>query len=105
MYTILTMLGNKCLGKSTRGLEWTHNQQHVPISRHYFCPVCGEVWAKVVCVDEKSRHHVWTVHCSDHGTGSLLCPWDDTFNRSLPLQAIVREIDLLLKNPDKYNWR
>lgn len=101
-FQIYTFLEGQCLGHKVRGLQRTHEQLHVPFSHHYFCPACGEVWAKVVVMDEKTKHCFLPKPCPQHGLGSLLCSWDDYLNLSLATKAILREIDLCLSNPEAY---
>ena len=63
----------------------------------YFCPVCGEVWARVVCdrdVPEPLRWHVREHPCEQHSTiwhvsGTLL-PGSDLINLDVLPPEVLR---------------
>ena len=67
----------------------------------WFCPECGEIWARAVV--EGSPFRVLTRRCGKHPArwltdlpGSLLISWLDDFNPTLPLALWQREVLLHL---------
>lgn len=96
-------VGNQYLGEAPRGLASRTNSP--PPSLAFFCPQCGEVWAR--CPIDNQR---WTISHSpcekcdriDILTlpGSLWRALDTEFQNALPREALLREFHLALKYLD-----
>lgn len=70
----------------------------------YFCPRCGDVWAKL---DAGGYCTVMTAaYCRKHGDGTIarLCPferWETEFGDDWPLEAKVHELTALLDQAER----
>lgn len=102
------------LGTVARGLVRVHAEYQPPYSHAWFCPDCGEVWAKASTYqsqpdEELTPDNKYTIEggqCSKHPgpspyhvPGTMLLAWDDEFNNlllSCP-DAVKREFDLHMK--------
>lgn len=65
---------------------------------HFYCPICGEVWAVAFSEHPTPAHHYIRARCTAHGGGRLY-PF---FNASgLPHALLVREalLELTLAHP------
>lgn len=71
----------------------------------FFCPHCGDVWARVL--EEGRYHQGYAVGCSKHShwdvPGSLWLSWDSNWNAALPPDAIRREFLLTLDHWSREN--
>lgn len=95
-------------GSVTRGLVRVHAEYQKPYSYAWFCPDCGEVWAKAPVTDNHgtSKYTIEGGQCwmhpgpsPYHVPGTMLVAWDDTFNElllSCP-DLVKREFDLHMK--------
>lgn len=77
----------------------------------YFCPMCGEIWARVA-VEGQKQWISWSVQCDKHHSpywpiiyGSMYLMWDRSFNDSMPEPALWREFDLALAHFDRMKER
>lgn len=100
----------KFLGRSQRADELVHGQYRPPPSIAYFCPTCGEVWARVVVAGQEFM--VWTMSCRKHQppfrltvAGSMLQLWNHDHNASLPRGALLREVLVHCDWFEKDFWR
>jgi hypothetical protein len=61
------------------------------------CNKCGEVWARRVALDREDidNWQVKRIPCRIHGNGSLWSDWNEPWNRSLPYELLLRELDLM----------
>ena len=100
-------LGQQFMG--TGAIEMlNHDPKHSPpLSVAYFCPVCGEVWARAVITGQ--AYEVWALLCEKHPLeypyrvpGSLWLTWNATHNDSLTREMLTREVDLHLEHYDKF---
>ena len=98
------------LGRSQRPDELVHGQWRTPPSQAYFCPTCGEVWARVVVPNQEFT--VWSMPCRKHQprfrltvAGSLYRLWDRDFNDSFPRGALLREVLVHADWIEKDYWR
>jgi hypothetical protein len=103
LYTQQLYLGKRHLGTSNRLQVPVHGELQPPNSSAFFCPVCVDVWARAAVLrsdGQMMRAVVWTRPCQKHTgdaygvSGSLLLPWDRSFNEALPLAALRREVVL-----------
>lgn len=93
-------LGQRLLGTSPRQAYWADMQ---PATCHtaYLCPVCGEVWGRVLQSDKSSAE--WIAQrrfCVKHGNGSFIAPWSQQFDE-LPLEVLTHELNLQLTLYDR----
>jgi hypothetical protein len=66
-----------------------------PESWHIICPDCGTLWATREVLPT-SKH--WTVRlwpCRDCGNGSLWDAWNKPWNLSLPVELLLREMEII----------
>lgn len=80
-----------------------HEELHPPGSEAYFCPTCGDVWARFPVIDKMTnktiKYLARAVHCEkDGGTGELYAPWNPDFTSSLPNDAVRYEFNQLIKH-------
>lgn len=85
-----------------------------PLSLHFFCPLCGDVWAQILVVDQ--QHQTYQRPCLKHSdapyavanlTGVPTPPEDSVLWKGLPpsylAQCLTRLIALLeVHNPDYF---
>ena len=74
----------------------------------YFCPVCGEIWARVIY--DYQFNYVplvpvsWSIEsrrCASHGDGTLLTGYEGEHLRSCSPELLSREaLILCLRNPN-----
>jgi len=85
------------MGTAIRSFVKRQDSVDIPLSYAYFCPTCGEVWARAVC--ENRPFFVWTVGCRKHQqynfliAGSLMLPLEPDFNAILPLDVLKWELE------------
>ena len=96
---------DKFLGESSRGLCLRTNDR--PVSTAFFCPICGEIWARAVV--EGSRWYTKHVECSRCGKlgvinfpGSVWSPLDGDFNISLPREVLELELEIAIAWRERY---
>ena len=69
---------------------------------HYCCPSCGIEWGRMYPLG-KAAHQFLHLKCNSCGGGSFRL-WGDFPLRSLPVQALVREIELIISKGEKYDY-
>lgn len=90
----------KYLGSAQRGLTFINGGIGAPQSYAFFCPLCGDLWAR--CPVEANdglteEFMVWTKCCKKHGRhsfdlpGSLYMAWDKSFSDSFPDELLREE--------------
>lgn len=96
------------LGMGLRALDRRSPVVEVPRSYAYFCPHCAEVWARfpVERVQGSGRYERFEsqVKCcrrcpepfSSRPAGELWLSYDKSFNDAMPLQALHRELLILI---------
>lgn len=93
-------------GQVYEALPRPHNSP----SYAWFCPVCGEVWARAIT---GGRFAVWTRPCSKHLDpllpslaipGSIWLAWDTDFTDSLSRELVSRELLLLLAHVERFGY-
>lgn len=102
-YTLF--LGNALLG---RGVAAPH-PLHGPWHRAWFCPHCGEIWARAVVDLPNIEWQVWHGLCPRHASpswftiaGSLWSEYEPEFSASLPPAALQRELAIHFTHFDKH---
>ncbi|ERR1700740_3406365 len=113
MYETELWAEGKPLGTFPRPLVRVHAEYQPPYSHAWFCPDCGEVWAKAktyadpdASTLEYTKYTIEGGQCAKHPgpspyhvPGTMLIAWDGEFNRlllSCPM-AVKREFELHLK--------
>lgn len=98
MYKHSLYLGPRFLDSFSRPAPIIHAERQPARSMAYFCPHCGEVWARAV-VEGCLQWDVSAVYCRDHPgpspfvvAGSLLLSWDAEYT------------NCLLNCPDVVKW-
>jgi len=109
----LFFVDGKFLGETERDW-WKRRRPHVvgPCSYLFFCPACGEVWAKCPVTQvgtgtrqvqqfDSVRHlcrKCWLPHADDRWQipGSLLLDFDEEFVGALPEEVLKRELLLAI---------
>lgn len=78
-----------------------------PNSWAFFCPTCGEIWARGLSTHERATHHVRTGKCPAHGGGSIVMSVPHGELRNLPQtkEFILYELNLWAQDPGKYRVR
>lgn len=104
-YTQTWFVQGKVLGQWPIGLQRTCSTIHAPQSLAYYCPVCGDVWARRIIAPE-TNWMFWSVHCPRHPDapvwrrppGTLILSFflqDETFN--FPKELYAREALLYIE--------
>ena len=102
-------IGGRYIGAGPAERERIHEGLYVPRSYAYFCPSCGDVWARVIVLDGEvsQKFFAWVAPCPKHEldgvgvSGSLLLPLNHTFNVSLPDEMIQWEFEQHLRWAEK----
>lgn len=92
------------LGAGEIGLVTIHAEQIEPHSLAYFCYTCGEIWARIVVMNEDQDWRINNAYCPRHGLGTIWCSYDREHMRALPREALEREALLALENPKWYEY-
>lgn len=103
MYEQSIFIGSTFLGSFVRPAMLVHAERQPPYSYAYFCPTCGEVWArcptKILGGSAENKWQIQGGHCQLHPgpspftvAGSLLLSWEPEFSQ------------LLLSCPDVVKW-
>jgi hypothetical protein len=74
----------------------------------YFCPECGEVWARLPILNSKGELEIFevsTVACEKHSDqwnvpGSLLSQGLESLLELMPYEAVKREFNLYLRQTE-----
>lgn len=101
-------LRGKYLGSTERKKVWVHETLVPPSGIALFCPICAEIW--LLAPIEGRKTFAFQVECEKHPEeyphlipGSVLLPWDEDWNKALPVPLLKRElilqIDSYLKEP------
>jgi hypothetical protein len=91
------IIEGKHLGTAERTPRFVHAEVHNPVGYAFFCPCCGDVWAR--CPVEDQPWTVWTKPCRKHSTsaldipGSLWLSWDKEFSLALPQEVLRWELE------------
>jgi len=99
------------LGSSNLGLVRVHSELRPPESIAWFCPLCGEIWARREVKDRFGKHpYAWITYirvCQScvrgcyqsklFPAGSLIRTCSDSELDDLPEPVLKRELDILLK--------
>lgn len=78
--------------------ELAHAEWHRPFSIAFFCPFCGDIWARRIVVDGHTEWALWTKPCSRHPhsisrglSGSVWCAYETEYCKNLPVEILRRE--------------
>lgn len=95
------------LGTSLVEGEDRRGASRPPWSIAYFCPACGEVWARIHF--EGQRFYTCTRLCDKHASemrievpGSIWVPFEPAIMRELPEAVLRRELQTHLKHEEIY---
>lgn len=93
-------IGPRLIGSDTVPFFYRHGQRISPKSHAFFCPVCGEIWARIFIPDTK-----WYVihrECSAHGNGwDLRVPGSPELYESFPADVLLILLPHLIEEPDR----
>ena len=101
---------SKYLGCAMTGNKRVHAEYQPPYSHAWFCPECGNLWAKSIVkkayTDDTQKYTIEGGYCELHPgpspyhvPGTMLLAWDEEFNQlllSCP-DAVKREFALHMK--------
>lgn len=102
-YTALFFVGQTELG--TTAFDSARAVLHY--RRHgvaYFCPTCGEIWARTAFIDSRGAVAPFAVEealCAVHGDGTFCAEWLEGILDLLPPAALHREFELELQRVEK----
>ncbi len=68
----------------------------------FFCPQCGEIWARIEAADKSLPWYAAHQPCPRHGTGSLWHSYDIGRYPILPRTLLERELELALLLRENY---
>lgn len=98
------IVGTNHLGTTKVNYTMVHGERHPPCGYAFFCPTCGEIWARapVQIGVEYSKFQSVSRGCAKHPQhalevpGSLWLDWDREFTTSFPFGALLYEVELQL---------
>jgi len=90
------------IGDSEIGFVTVRGLVCEPYSHAYFCPCCGEIWARIFIDVEPQHWMVSTMLCAKHGLGSIWREWDKEYMDALPIEALKLEFLLAYDDPQWY---
>ena len=114
----LFFIGNKLLGETSRQLVYVHGELQCPASYLWFCPYCGEVYARapVMLPGNEGKVSKWQALCHacprcdapryhslESVPGSLWLSWDEDYLAALPNPVLQREAALHFAYYDRIN--
>lgn len=83
--------------------EHIRNESHPPLSLAFFCPKCGDVWARRI-IEPATRWNVLTHECAKHPAprycepaGSIWIDYNTEFLKNLPKEVLMYELNLRLE--------
>lgn len=98
MYEQSIWVDGKFLGSFVRPPMIVHAERQPPRSLAYFCPHCGQIWARAI-VEGCMQWEIGGGYCKEHAgpspftvPGSLLLSWEQEYS------------SLLLSCPDIVRW-
>ena len=97
-YTQTFMLRNSVIATGGIGKIMWKEQAAPPTSKAFFCPVCGDVWGRVVVSDPETGRveHFSSItrECAAHSQashiflgGTFSLPWEREYQEALPLEV------------------
>lgn len=102
MYRQLLFIEGKHLGEMRRKKELHGGELQAPLSLQFYCPQCGDVWAKapVILPEGTAPWIAYRAGCRQHPQhysqpgGTLFHAWLRDFSEALTEGALHRELDL-----------
>lgn len=102
-WTQTWFIDGKCLGQAPCTAEHIRTELPPPRSLAFFCPVCGDVWARRI-IEPATRWNVLTRECKKHiaprycePEGSVWIDYDRDFLKNLPKEVLLYELNLRLE--------
>lgn len=102
MYEQFVYVNDRFLGSFPRPSVFVHAERQPAYSYAYFCPNCGDIWARCPVTASNGFVNKWTIeggYCREHPgpspftvAGSLLLSWEPDYS------------NLLLSCPDVVRW-
>lgn len=90
MHTISWFIENQYLGKGEASPEMKWGKPVHPNHIAFYCPLCGEVWARMLINRLDCKWYFIPRNCKKHGPPFLL-RYDDPMNESAPINVWARE--------------
>jgi hypothetical protein len=103
MFRQLLFIEGKHLGEAWRKKELHGGELQAPLSLQFYCPQCGDVWAKAPITFPDGTTTAWLAYragCRKHPQhysqpgGTLFLSWLAEFSEALTEGALRRELDL-----------
>lgn len=89
------------MGTALRSGKTDHRHSWPPQAEHFFCPVCGRVWLKVIPEDiSPTLHKPRIMPCPQHGPG--WCNFTAKELAELPPRMLKREAELAAQDPSAW---
>lgn len=103
-WTQTWIINSKMLGQTPCKAEHVHSELHPPVSLAFFCPQCGEVWARRI-ITPSIRWNVLTRECNKHQAprycepgGSIWINYNGDYTYNLPKPVLRYETLLRLES-------
>jgi hypothetical protein len=106
-YSQIWMIGKQMFPEEPCAWEYQRERLCSPRSLAFFCPICGEVWARRIILPE-NRWFLYTIPCEKHAVehwthalvppGSVIPTWEEELLRTAPLEIMRREAWLCLEH-------
>lgn len=104
-YRAAVLLGAECLGEVSFDPGDHPDLHYRRTGIAYYCPECGDIWARVVFWDSSGRQNLLEaeiVSCENHADywnvpGSLLSAGLGGLINLLPREAVKRELEIYLR--------
>lgn len=97
-------------GSSDEHMRIVHAQLEQPAPYVVFCPVCGDIWARLPVVNSDREWQIRGGYCERHRQptrfiipGSLILDWEPELTAILPDAVVIREFNLHMRLWEKEN--
>lgn len=107
-WTQTWIIDGKMLAQSPGAPEHIRAELHPPLSLAFFCPQCGEVWARRI-ISPGTRWNAITHECPKHRSprycepeGSIWMNYNKDYLEHLPLEVLRYETLLRLEHENDY---
>jgi predicted RNA-binding Zn-ribbon protein involved in translation (DUF1610 family) len=92
-------IDNQFVGHSEIGEVRVREHLVEPESIAYFCPRCGDVWARIVVCDTSRLWGISNNLCPRHGLGTMWIGYEKEHMAAFPRELLEREFLLAIADP------
>lgn len=92
------------LGDADDHVRFIHAEAQEPQSYAMFCPICGDIWARMPIYNSRREWRIIGGYCEQHPGpsryvvhGSLMLNWEPELTAILPDEVIKREFEVHIR--------